>query len=353
MSRNKCPSRVDYLQIRCIIYVEYHEKEGLNVFVGIVIALLLVLCITLYCYRSVFYYPANKRSSPDAPILGKQHAVFADDIRHITRIMSSVPCEEITITSFDGLKLYGRYYHVRDGAPIQLMFHGYQSCAFRDCSGGHALSRKMGLNALVVDQRAHGNSDGTTISFGVNERLDCLSWIEYANSRFGNQVSIILNGLSMGAATVLMAADLPLPDNVECIVADSPYSSPSAIIRKVCRDRHFSPLLVMPFIHLAASLFGKFDLNGSSAVSAVRKATIPVLLIHGESDRFVPCEMSTQIAAACRTKVTLETFPDTGHGLAYLVDPIRYEQIVFDFYNSIPSISKWIDSDYYDSHIHN
>ena len=103
----------------------------------------------------------------------------------------------------------------------------------------------------------------------------------------------------MGAATVLMASELNLPENVVCIIADSPYSSPKAIIRKVCRDRHLPDWLAYPFIRIGAKIFGGVSIEECSAEDAVRNARIPILLIHGEDDRFVPCQMSKRIFRAC------------------------------------------------------
>lgn len=321
------------------------HKGGHDMLIAALLLATIVL-LSFCCFRKVFYYPLESRAKPEDPLRGKQYKKFEDDIRHITKIMQSLPFEAITIESFDGTTLFGRYYHVRDGAPVQIMFHGYQSCAFRDCSGGHALSRKMGFNCLVVDQRAHGNSGGTVITYGIKERKDCLCWIRYAKNRFGRETALVLSGISMGAATILMASDLPDAKNVACIVADSPYSSPAAIIRKVCIDRHYPAFLVMPLIQLGALLFGHFRLSESSAVTSVSGTYVPVLLIHGDADGFVPCEMSWEIAAACRSRVSVEIFPDAGHGLSYLVDPVRYELSVLNFYQSIPALSQWIDPDY-------
>ena len=142
--------------------------------------LVLILLISLYIYTVAFYSPRKNRNRIDEPMEGEQYEAVSEHIYRISHIMEKIPCEEVTITSFDGCRLYGRYYHVRDGAPLEILFHGYRSCAFRDCSGGHALSRKMGFNALVVDQRAHGNSGGRTITFGIKEHRDCLNWILYA-----------------------------------------------------------------------------------------------------------------------------------------------------------------------------
>lgn len=301
--------------------------------------LILIILASLYTYRVAFHSPKNKRNTPDDPLEGEQFEAVSEHIFRMSQIMNRIPCETVSITSFDGLQLCGRYYHIRDGAPVEILFHGYRSCAFRDCSGGHALSRKMGFNALVIDQRAHGNSGGTTICFGIKEHKDCLSWIEYVNDRFSAQTPIILSGLSMGAATVLMASALDLPNNVACILADSPYSAPSAIIEKVCADLRYPVILCRPFLHLSAWLFGRFRLNGCTAKEAVKNAKVPILIIHGEDDRLVPCSMSFEIANCCKSAVMVETFPGAGHGLSYLIDPVRYEKVVYDFLLRIPSVA--------------
>ena len=98
-----------------------------------------------------------------------------------------------------------------------------------------------GYNVLLVDQRAHFGSGGHTIAYGIRERRDVLSWIEYANGRFGKDKPIYLFGISMGAATVVMAADLALPDNVRLICADCPYSSPRDIIFYVAKRWYKCP----------------------------------------------------------------------------------------------------------------
>ena len=299
-----------------------------------------------YAYDISFFSPQKRRTTGSEPIQGEQYEAVADNIARISGIMQRIPFEEVTIKSFDGTELYGRYYHVCDGAPVEILFHGYRSHPYRDCSGGHALSRKMGFNSLVVDQRAHGRSGGHTICFGIKERRDCLYWIQYTNSRFGTDIPIILCGLSMGAATVLMSADLDLPDNVTCIIADSPYSSPVGIIEKVCRDRHYPVTLCRPFLHLGAMIYGGFCLQSCSARESLRSGKIPVLLIHGEADHFVPCSMSLELAAACASPVEVATFPDAGHGLCYMTDPVRYESVICRFLLSISAVSGFISPQY-------
>lgn len=311
----------------------------MTILLTILFFLILVLGISFYTYRIAFYSSEHNRSAPDMIPETPQYQQMAENIQYASSVMQKFTFEPVVITAGDGIQLYGRYYHLRDGAPIEILVHGYRSSALRDCCGGHALARKMGFNTLVVDQRAGGKSGGCTITFGIKERLDCLCWIRYINQRFGENIPIILTGISMGAATVLMTADLPLPDNVACILADSPYSSPAAIIEKVCRDRHYPVVLCRPFLHLGAFVFGRFRLGSASAINSVQHATVPVFLIHGEDDNFVPCKMTLEIASSCASRTSVHIIAGAGHGLGYMVDPIYYEQAVYEFLKTIPEIT--------------
>lgn len=298
---------------------------------GTVFLLAAVTLISWYCYRICFYVPKQRHEDVHELPGGEQYAPLGQKLVDIALIMDQAEYQAVEITSFDGLQLRGKLYNYYPGAPVILAFHGYRSMAVRDCAGAFALAQKLDFNILVPDQRAHGASQGQTITFGIRERQDCLSWIRYARQRFGDERPLILSGISMGAATVLMASDLELPDSLVCILADCPYTSPSAIIRKVAADMKFPPKLVFPFIRIGAWLFGGLKLTESSAIGSVRNAKVPILLIHGEDDRFVPCDMSRALYHSCSAPVKLYTFPEAGHGLCYILDPERYEKICVDF----------------------
>ena len=292
--------------------------------------LLLALGVAYGAYRFAYYSPHKNQNDPYLAPDGHRYTPEDGPTYGLIREMDELPFEPVTIRSRDGLQLFGRYYAVAEGAPLQIQMHGYRGHALRDFCGGNKLAREAGLNTLVVDQRAHGKSEGHTISFGINERWDCLQWAEYAAQRWPG-VPISLAGISMGAATVLMASDLPLPEEVKGIIADCGYSSPRAIIKHVCWSLPKPFRIFYPFTSLSAELFGHFDPDAGSALGAVSNTTLPILLIHGEADGFVPCEMSREIAAACASKVRLETFPGAGHGVSYLSDPERYGRIVKEF----------------------
>lgn len=304
------------------------------------ILLLLMTILVVYCFCKCFYARNKKIPDPYCNLHGEQYLAVKEKIFDCTRKMDQEPFEPVYITSFDGLKLFGRYYHHADGAPLKIIFHGYRGLALRDSSGGYTMAKKLGYNVIAVDQRAHGRSEGHVITFGIRERRDVLSWVEYANTRFGADTPIILSGVSMGAATVVMAATLPLPENVCCIFADCPYSTPRDIIRKVSDDIKIPAAFSYPFIRIAARLLGGFNLEETSSLDGVKNTSIPILLLHGEDDRFVPCDMSREIHKNSNGCTTLVTFPKAGHGLCYMIAPKEYEATCFTFLDNIPALSE-------------
>lgn len=287
----------------------------------------IVLFISYYTYRVAFYSaPGQQQDDYNMPDTDQYNVFREDNIARITRLRGE-SYEEVSVTSFDGLRLAGKYYHRHDGGPVAICFHGWRGSSIRDFCGGAFTLMEQGCNVLLVDQRSQGRSEGNTITFGVNERLDCLEWVRWVTGRFGAQTDVYLYGISMGGATVLMASGLDLPENVRCVVADCPFSSPEKIIKKVCADMKFPPRLAYPFVALGARIFGRFRLGGVTAADAVRGAKVPILIIHGTDDRFVPCEMSEEIASA-NPLVERHTFEGAGHGLSFLLDQPRYEALV-------------------------
>lgn len=304
------------------------------IIIGII--LLLVLLISYYAYRQAFYSKAKNPTEYKIKLPEGEHyrAEYERAISFITEL-NEIDYEKIKIKAHDGKTLAARYYHTADGAPVHIEFHGYRSRATTDFCGINVLVRDLGHNTLLVDQRAHGESSGKSISFGIKERYDCLDWINYAIDRFGKDVKIILSGLSMGGATVLMASELDLPENVVGIMADCPYSSPADIIKQECAKMKLPPSLAYPFVRLGAIIFGGFDPSAATAKEAVAKSKTPILIVHGEADDFVPCYMSREIYDACASDKTLVTIPKARHGISYIIDRPKYEKAVEEFLSKV------------------
>lgn len=294
--------------------------------------LLLILFLTAIFFAATFglyfyFYYSPHRNQNDDRRLARASQIPARRAQILEQIDAAreIPYETVEILSRDTFVLRGRYMELTPGAPICICFHGYRGTPNRDLYGMIHILRKLGFNLLLAEQRAHCRSESSTITMGIKERFDCLDWTEYVYHRFGHDVPVILAGDSMGGATVLMASEFALPDNVRGVIADCPFTSPWDMVFRHAQDMRFMPRSATWLMEAAARIYGGFSLRGPSAVEAVKHTRLPILLIHGESDYYVPCYMSEKIHDANRAQTELHLFPRTGHALSYLMDPERYE----------------------------
>lgn len=304
------------------------------VVLGVVAFLILALFITLYIiYYITFKSPhKNQGDHYDLPREISSKEITEKIIRYIDKL-KDVPYEQVCIKSYDGHILYGKYYHNKDDAPLDIAFHGYRGTDIRDLAGCLTTIQDGQRNMLLITQRAHGKSKGRYLTFGIKERKDCLSWVNYAIERFGGDVRILLRGVSMGAATVLMATGLNLPKNVYGVLADCPYSSVKEVIKKVVKDDiKLNAKLVYPLIWLSARVFCGVSLNKITAENQVVKTKVPIIIYHGTEDQFVPAYMS-ECVQKVKPDIERHLFSGAGHALSYMVDTERYEKILKEFIN--------------------
>ena len=297
------------------------------------IIILLILLISYIAYFVAFLNNPNKEIDLYASPVIKNNQKTKEIMDSLIDELIKIQYEEISITSHDGLMLKAKYYHLDDKAPIQIQCHGYRGCGIRDFCGGNKLARELKFNTLIISHRAHDKSSGKTITFGIKERYDVLSWINYLNDRFESKNEIVLAGVSMGAATVLMCSELQLPSNVKAIIADCPYDVIKDEIKLFIKQIKLPPNILYPFVYLGALIFGKFKLNEANPIDAVKKSKTPILLIHGEDDTLVPCYMSDNLYNSNKEMIEYHKFENAEHGLSYIVDQEKYKQITTSFIN--------------------
>ena len=330
--------------------VKYHYpflREMISMLLWILLGLGAALLITLLVfavisYRNCFYSaPRKPRAEGERQIAtGKKYDPYRELFEAWSDEYHSLPKEDVWITAFDGLKLHGTFIEYAPGAPIEIMFHGYRGTAERDLAGGVHRCQILKRSCLLVDQRGSERSEGNVLTFGILEHRDCLKWVDYVVARFGSEVPIILTGVSMGATTVLTAAGKELPSNVIGVLADCPFSSSREIMLKVLKDKGLPRRIIYPLLRISARLVGHFKLEETSPVEAMKTCTVPVLLIHGEEDHYVPLRMSRKIYAACKSRKRLVIVPGAAHCLCYPVDQEGYLQVLREFFGPEASFSK-------------
>ncbi len=249
------------------------------------------------------------------------------------------PQEEVFIPSADGLRLHGIFFPCggqEDSSDrIAICFHGYTSEGLNDYSSLAKFYLKEGFHLLIVDERSHGKSEGTYIGFGCLDRMDAKLWMEYAVKRLGENCRILLQGISMGASTVLMASGLELPKQVKAIVSDCAFTSAYEVFQSVLKTMYHLPSF--PLMNIANWMSKReagYGLDECNARREVAKAQVPILFIHGDADTFVPCSFVYQLYGACRSEKKLVIIPGASHAEAYYKDTEAYENAVRSFITS-------------------
>lgn len=298
--------------------------------------ILLVLLISYICFKMTFYskdrdFSTDKIEFPDDGFY-KPYKEIAT--KHIM-IARQMPHKELSIKSYDGLTLKGNYFEKSKGAPIEIMVHGYKGSGERDLSIGIERAFRCDRNALVIDQRAAGHSEGNVITFGIKESKDILCWIDKVIEEFGQDVKIILTGISMGAATVLITSGYDLPSNVKGVLADCGFNNAKDIIKKFIKDMKLPPNIFYPFVKLGGLIFGKVNVDKTSATNALKKAKLPIIFIHGKEDSVVPYYMSEKMYESYNGVKKLVGIEKADHGVSYMVEPDYYVNELNDFFKDI------------------
>ena len=297
----------------------------ISIFGGIIV-LLFVALLCLYLY--VFYSPKKGQLNDVNVMESTEFFGQEEKTKPLIAILMKIPYEDVFITSFDKLRLHAKVYENKNSKKVAIMFHGYRGAPYRDFSGGATEIIKLGYNVILIDERAHCLSQGHSITFGVRETKDAVSWVNYARERFGEDIELIMIGISMGGATVLMASD---KIGRAKIIADAPYTKPKVILQEVIKSLKLPLFFVYPLLYLSLLIFGRTNLHKLSAYDSIKNTTNDILIIHGDSDSIVPHAISYALYQTYPNKIQYELFSGADHGTSYLVDTDRYRKIILTF----------------------
>lgn len=235
------------------------------------------------------------------------------------------------IESYDKLQLHS-YVVSQNSNKWAIVVHGYGG-------SGKLMSDKskyfydMGYNVLIPDLRGHGKSEGDYIGMGWKDRLDIISWINFIIKENPN-AEIVLHGTSMGAATVLMTSGENLPSNVKAIVADCAYTSAwDEFSYQLETYLKVPSYYILNVTNMVTKLKAGYSLKEASALECVKKATVPILYIHGDKDKFVPYSMMDKLYDATSSPKEKLTIDGGEHANSDLVSPFLYWLTVEDFLN--------------------
>lgn len=239
--------------------------------------------------------------------------------------------EDLYINSFDNLKLHAIFINNNTNKTI-ICVHGYKA---KDGLYDFGMSAKflnsLGYNLLFVDNRAHGLSQGKYIGFGVLDSVDINSWVDYLVANM-NQETIILYGMSMGAATVMNAQN----NKVKAIIADCGFASGyDEVAYQIKKMYHLPSFPLVPISNILLKLLAKYSLKDKESYKSIKNYKNNLLIIHGDKDHFVPTRDAYKIFdnATCHKKILI--VPGASHAKNYLKDTKLYEQTIKEFLDEI------------------
>ncbi len=308
-----------------------------EILVGILLfAVLLVACsvfVSEYLFKIIIYRQKNSSSQKDIDAVASwyRHYPIAKEGR---RWLEGMPYINVYIKSFDGLRLYGALLE-NYSDKIVICVHGFTGSGKKDFASLAQAYYKNGYNVLLVDNRAHGQSEGKYVGFGVLDRLDLRNWVKYVINRFGSNVQVFLHGISMGAATVLMASSI-MPKNVRGIIADCGFTSVYEIFEYVLkRDYHLPKFPIIYLTNIMSKIRAGYGYKDVNTTAEIARSDIPILFIHGENDEFVPLWMTMKNYSHCKAYKEIFIVRESEHAESHYIDKKGYERRILTFIEKI------------------
>ena len=261
--------------------------------------------------------------------LSKTHyARNLDKIRKNIEDLRNRPCEVVSIKN-DGLSLKARFYN-NNSMNTVIMAHGYHAQAFNNFHASFISFFNHGYNVLMIDERAHNDSEGDFTTVGIKEEYDLLKWIKWVEDNT-NTKNIILYGVSMGAATVGYASNKLDETKVKGIILDCGFTSFYDEVFFQQRNRKFL-FLILFFLRLYAKMFLHIDIK-KSTIECLRECKKPAYFIHGLDDEMVPIEHTIAAYNAVTVDKKAHYVPSCGHTTAFLIDYDYLDKDVFLFFD--------------------
>ena len=305
----------------------------------IVLIIAIAIIIASYIIGSYFvdYAIVRKDRAPETfnpEEAGGANAAYAENRKRLMAqaeaFRQEARCMEATIISYDGLRLKGWYYPCEGSSRAAILVHGYTG------SHDNMLTLAMqyhswGYSVLLPDNRAHGGSEGKYIGMGWLDRKDLLAWMDWILSMVPD-ASIVMQGVSMGAAATMMAAGENHPA-LKAAIEDCGYSSVWDIFSDELKVLFHLP--AFPIMHCCSAVMrlkAGYGAREASSVKQLAKTDIPMLFIHGTEDRFVSFRMlDINYQAKSRGYKEKAAFQGARHAESEYTDPEGYYETIKRF----------------------
>ncbi|EOS60709.1 hypothetical protein C815_01168 [Firmicutes bacterium M10-2] len=238
--------------------------------------------------------------------------------------------EQFVRISKNNEKLYATLYpNTKPSHRYVICVHGYHTDGIHEFCAFVPYYLEHGMNVLLIDQRSHGKSDGKDITFGLQEGEDLLDWIYWLIKHFGEDIEIILHGISMGAATVMEVSSI-VPEQVKFIVEDCGYTEANKEFKSTLKMMRLPTgfsiwLSYLFFIHNLRFL------RHIKPIEEVEHSKVPILFVHGKKDPLVPFEMAEKLYEICPSPKDRLFVENAEHAQSFYLEPKAYKEKLDQF----------------------
>jgi uncharacterized protein len=239
--------------------------------------------------------------------------------------------QDIQLTTEDGLQLKGWYVPSQNGAAV-IVVHGYKGNRSTMLSRAQMLARH-GYGIVLFDLRAHGESEGDLITFGLYEVLDVKAAYQFVLTqpdvdpeRIG-----ILGGSMGGTVALLSAGQIPA---IKAVVAESAFPTLEDAVPAAVAGSGLPSAVFSPFVQWFAERSGQFRAEEVSAIDHIAQISPrPVFLMQGGKDLQVVPESGQRLYAAAGEPRELWFDAEVGHMSFASERPAEYERRVVAFFD--------------------
>lgn len=210
---------------------------------------------------------------------------------HVSSDYTSVPIdwkvETQFVTTADNVKIAYVYVPVKNSKAVVILLHGYRNPGGKSLMVAHAAYlRAAGYSTVLVDLRAHGESDGNKVSLGAKEWQDVAAVFdeikklpETKNQKIG------FFGISMGASTAIVTNGLT--EKGDFIIASVPFSTFDAVFIPQIRKAGLPPQVFLPFVRAAARMQLGVTYRDYMPLAVIDNIRVPIFLIQALEDTVV------------------------------------------------------------------
>ena len=292
---------------------------------ALLVFVLVVLAVYLVVGAGIYNFVFSRNSKFKKKIERKPNTDYEKDF------WNKYKFEDVSVMSFDGLKLFGKYLN-KGKNKIAVLVHGYGG-NYRDMAKYAQIFLDMGFDVLAIDNRAHGKSEGDFVGMSWLDKIDLKYWCDFLSEQ-NMCYKILLFGQSMGASAVCNYVGEKDCKNVVGVIEDCGFDNVYKQIYYLFNRIKIKLKIFFKIFEFYANRKNDYKLMQVDCIKQLKKSNVPVLIIHGEKDEFVPTEMAYNLYNSLDEKRRdLYIAQDAGHTKSFEVNERKYKNVIYNFLN--------------------